>query len=213
MSNHLRIRPPFVDSVSAPVIAMSLLRSSRVLVTTLTLSLLVAGCGAGGRATYPNLAGSYTLYALTGAPVNAPTALSFLGGPTIASADFAFDVAVDINQAGDARLIPARTLAGGLARTPQRVGLQIVPGSFESLREAPKTGYDTLASRIVTAGTVVAVEIQDLGTCQYSLGGTNIYAKLVVDSIQHESRRIFGRTVVDANCGFRELMPDSIPSR
>ena len=187
-------------------------RSSRVLVIVLALAAI--GCdGSRSRATYASIPRTFALFALTGAPANAPTALSFLGGPTIADANFGFDLATDIDAAGAVRLYPIRTLAGGLAPAGKRIGLQLVSGSFDALRAAPATGYDTAGSKVVVAGSVVAVEIQDLTTCLYSLGGTNLYAKLVVDSIRSGERRIFGRTVVDPNCGFRELVPDSVPAR
>lgn len=188
-------------------------RSSRLLL--LGLALFAMACaGTGPKATYVNQKYSFDLFALTGAPANAPTAISFLGGPTVASAAFGFDVAVDIDTAGATRIYPVRSLAGGLAGTVKRIGFQTVPAtSFEALREAPSTGYDTVGSRVVTQGAVLAFEIQDAATCLYSLGGTNLYAKMVIDSIKPTQRRIFGRTVVDPNCGFREIMPDTIPSR
>ena len=186
-------------------------RTSRLLVVALALA-AVACDGVGTKAVYTNIGRGFDLFALTGAPVSAPTAILFLGGSTIADASFAFDVAFDIDNTGATRLYPVRSLAGGLVGVQKRVGLQVVPGSFESLREAPSTGYDTLGFKTVTPGTVLAVEIQDVNTCLYSLNGTNLYAKLVVDSIHTSERRIFGRTVTDANCGFREVMPDTIPS-
>ena len=196
----------------APNPLMHPTRSSRVLVLVVALA-AIACDGARSRATYASIPRSYALFALTGAPANAPTALSFLGGATIADANFGFDVAADIDPAGAARFYPMRTLGGGLAPSGKRIGLQLVSGSFEALRVAPTTGYDTAGSKVVVAGSVVAVEIQDLTTCLYSLGGSNLYAKLVVDSIRSGERRIFGRTVVDPNCGFRELVPDSVPAR
>lgn len=187
-------------------------RSSRIL--ALVLALAATACdGSRTKATYTNIPRTYALFALTGAPVNAPTAISLLGGPTIADANFGFDVAVDIDSAGTTRLYPVRSLAGALVPLSKRVGLQTVSGSFEALREAPSAGYDTLGARVVTEGAVMAIEIQDYTTCAYSLNGTNIYAKLVVDSIRKSTRRVYGRTVVDPNCGFRELMPDTLPER
>jgi hypothetical protein len=187
-------------------------RSSRLLAAVLALA-AIACDGPRTKAIYPNIARTYALFALSGAPVSAPTAISVLGGSTIADANFGFDLAFDMDAAGATRLYPVRSLAGGLAGVPKRIGLQLVPGSFESLREAPTTGYDTLGFKTVVPGSVVAIEILDIQTCLYSLNGSNIYAKLVVDSIRVPERRIFGRTVSDANCGFREVMPDTIPER
>ena len=48
--------------------------------------------------------------------------------------------------------------------------------------------------------------------CVYSLNGSANYAKFVVDSINLPSRRLFVRHVIDGNCGFRSLQPDTIPT-
>ena len=146
----------------------------------------------------------------------AATAISFLGGATHADAAFAFDVAVDIDAAGRTVVYPVRSLANGLRDLyppgVKRVGLQIVPGSFDAVREAPTTGYDTLAAKTLTPGAVLAVEMLDLGTCLYSFGGQLLYAKLTVDSVNVGTRKIYARSVVDPNCGYRSVVPDSIPT-
>jgi len=46
----------------------------------------------------------------------------------------------------------------------------------------------------------------------HSLQGSAMYAKFVVDSIDLPTRRLFVRHVIDGNCGFRSLVPDSIPT-
>jgi hypothetical protein len=196
-------------------------RSSRVLIAVATLALGAIACGVTGpKATSASFLRSFSLFALSGAPANTNTALSFVGGSTVASSGFGFDVAVDIDPSGTTRLYPVRLLGSNLApvalqATLKRVGLQVVPGSFDALTEAPKTGYDTLSAQVLVPGTVIAAEISEASTnaCLYQLGGTNRYAKLIVDSIKTSERRIFGRTVVDPNCGFRQLVPDSIPER
>jgi hypothetical protein len=40
-----------------------------------------------------------------------------------------------------------------------------------------------------------------------------LYAKLTVDSVNTASRRLYARTVFDPNCGYRSVVPDSIPER
>ena len=190
-------------------------RPLRVLAVAAALVVAVTACeGVGPRAFVPNNAYSFAIFPLTGAPVNVGTAINFLGGPTSATTSFDFAVAFDIDPAGATRIYPVRALAGGLPGGGiKRVGLQVVPGSFESLREAPRTGYDTLGGFAVQKGTVIAAEMLELRYCQISLGGSFVYAKLVVDSILPDGRRIFGRVVAGTNCGFRELLPDSIPER
>lgn len=194
-------------------------RSSRVLFVVATLALAAVACNATAtKATRPSVLRSYNLFALSGAPANTATAISFLGGESVANSAFAFDVAVDIDAAGTTRLFPVRLLGSSLANiavggTLKRVGLQSVGGGFESLREAPTTGYDTLGAQVVQPGSVVAVQLLESAYCVYDLRGTTIYGKLVIDSIRTAQRRVFARSIVDPNCGFRELVADSIPAR
>jgi hypothetical protein len=185
-------------------------------VAFVALAILAVACGdpTKPKATYANAPSNYTLYAFTGAPVNAATAINFLGGPARADAGFAFDVAFDLDASGRAVVYPARALANDLAMltsSVKRVGLQPVTGTFEALRVTPETGYDTLTARTVRVGDVLAVEMLDFNTCRYSLGGQLLYAKLTVDSIDATSRKVYARTVVDPNCGYRSVVPDSIP--
>jgi hypothetical protein len=184
-------------------------------VAFVALAILAVACGdpSKPKATFTNARSAYTLYAFTGAPVSAATAISFFAGPSRADANFAFDVAFDLDAQGRAVIYPARALASDLAGGYNRVGLQLVPGSFDALRVAPETGYDTLAARTVIPGQVLAVEMLDVrtGACVYSLGGQLVYAKLTVDSIDVATRRLFARTVFDPNCGYRSVVPDSIP--
>lgn len=188
-------------------------RPTRVALVALAVVTVACGDPTKPKATFANSLNSYTLTAFTGAPPTAATAVSFLGGATRADARFAFDVAVDLDESGRVLVYPVRSIGGGLAGALKRVGLRIVPGAFESVREAPETGYDTLAVRTVPLGAVLAVELLDFNNCFSSFGGQTIYAKLTVDSVIAASRRIHVRTVVDPNCGYRGLVPDSIPSR
>ena len=189
-------------------------------VASVALAVLGVACGDPtlAKATFSSGLATTTLYALTGAPATAPTALSFLSGPSHASATFAFDVAFDLDANNRAVVLPVRVLAGALAGVRKRVGLQILPGSFASILEVPPTGYDTLGVKTLVPGAVLAVELQDGTACfssfnQSVLTSQLIYAKLVVDSVDASTRRIFTRSVVDPNCGYREVVPDSVPKR
>jgi hypothetical protein len=188
-------------------------RPPRVVVVALAVLAVACGDPTKPKAIYANAPSSYALYAFTGAPVNAATAINFLGGAARADASFAFDVAFDLDASGKPVIYPVRAIASDLAGSVKRVGLQVVSGTFESVREAPETGYDTLSAQTVNPGTVLAVELLDLSTCLYSLGGQTLFAKLTVDSVNATTRRLYARTVVDPNCGYRSVVPDSIPER
>jgi hypothetical protein len=189
-------------------------RLPRVVVVALAVALLACGDPTLPKATTPNVFISYSLFPLTGSPSGVSNAVSFFNGPTRADATFQFDVAFDVDPTGKIMAYPVRSLAGTLAGViGTRVGLQPVSGSFESVRQAPDVGYDTLTVKNIALGTTVAVQLVDQlsGQCLYSLGGQSTYAKFVVDSVDAQ-RRLYIRSVVDLNCGYRSLVPDSIPT-
>jgi hypothetical protein len=186
-------------------------RTSRIVAVALAVLAVACGDPTKPKATYANAPASYSLYAFTGAPVNAVTAISFLGGAARADASFAFDLAFDLDPTGRPIVYPVRALASDLAGDVKRVGLQVVPGPFESVREVPETGYDTLGAKTINPGDVLAVELFDLQTCLFSPGGQMLYAKLTIDSVNATSRRLYARTVFDPNCGYRSVVPDTIP--
>ncbi|MEO8563295.1 MAG: hypothetical protein ABI601_14520 [bacterium] len=186
----------------------------RIAAVTLAAAIVACGDATRPKATSANVLLSYSLYPLTGAPAAVSNAVSFFGGPTRADATFQFDVAFDVDPTGKLVVYPVRSLAGTLAGSlGTRVGLQPVTGSFETLRVAPETGYDTISVKTLAPGQVVAVELIDqaTGQCFYSLGGQKTYAKFIVDSVD-ASRRLFLRSVIDLNCGYRSLVPDEIPT-
>jgi hypothetical protein len=188
-------------------------------VALVALAVLGVACGDPtlAKATYASGLASSTFYALTGAPASVPTSLSFLTGALHADASFAFDVAFDLDASNRAVILPVRVVAGAVAGTKKRVGLQLMTGGFDALSEVPSTGYDTLNAKTVVPGAVIAIELVDPTACYSSynltiLTSQLIYAKLVVDSIDVPGRRLFVRSVVDPNCGYRQVMPDSVPT-
>ena len=190
-------------------------RLMRVVVVALATVLVACGDPTRPKATTVNLLLQYSVYGLTGAPPATANAMNLFIGPSRADATFNFDVALDLDASGKILVYPVRAIAGPLAGlVPTRVGLQTISGSFESVREAPDRGYDTLNVKSIAPGTVVVVELVDLvqGLCIYSLNGSSTYAKFVVDSVNTSTRRFYVRSVGDANCGYRSLVPDSIPT-
>jgi hypothetical protein len=186
-------------------------RLPRVVVAALALAATACGDITKPRATLSSSLNSYEVYAFTGAPPLAFTAISFTTGTVHADARFGFDVALDLDSSGNTVVYPVRRIAGDLAGTLKRVGLQAVPGTFEAVRDVPATGYDTLGVKTLVPGAVLAVEVQEVSMCQYSTAGFYVYGKMVVDSVKTDTRRIFGRFVLDPNCGYRQVMADTIP--
>jgi hypothetical protein len=186
------------------------------LLGVVAVAVVLVACGdiTRPKATTPNLYLSYSVYPLNGSPAAVPNAVSIFAGPRRADATFQFDVAFDIDPTGKVVMYPVRALASTLAGVlGTRVGLQTMSGSFESVLQAPDRGYDTLSVKTIALGTVVAVELLDqtTGQCIYSLGGQTLYSKFVIDSVD-KSRRLWIRSVIDLNCGYRSLVPDSIPT-
>jgi hypothetical protein len=190
------------------------IRQLRVVVVALATAAVACGDPTLPKATIPNLQLNYSVYALTGAPPATANAMNLFVGPARADASFDFDVALDLDATGRISVYPVRAVAGPLAGlVPTRVGLQTVSGSFESVRVAPDRGYDTLSVKSIAPGTTVVAELVDLvsGLCVYSLTGSQTYAKFVVDSVIPATRKFYVRSVGDANCGYKSLVPDSIP--
>jgi hypothetical protein len=186
-------------------------------VAVVALATLAIACGdlTRPKATTPNIELDYPVFALTGTAVGLPNAINFFAGPTRVDASFGFDVALDLDPTGKILVYPVRSMAGPLAGTiPTRVGLQTVTGTFESVRTAPASGYDTITVKSIVPGQVVAAELiqQTSVACIYSLNGSAQYAKFVVDSVDTPNRRLWVRHVIDGNCGFRGLVPDSLPT-
>jgi len=128
--------------------------------------------------------------------------------PIAASAEF--DVAFDLDASGKVIMYPQRRIVSGV--TGRRVGLQIVPGSFESLTIAPSGGYqyDSVAVT-VEPGQVVAIQAQTT-QCSVEISPYN-YSKVVVDSVVPAINAIYFRIGSDPNCGFRSFVPDVVPSK
>ncbi|PYP77732.1 MAG: hypothetical protein DMD35_14015 [Gemmatimonadetes bacterium] len=201
--------------VSRSIIVMLPTRLFRVVALALATAAVACGDPTRPKATIANLALSYSVYGLTTAPPATSNAIDLYIGPTHADASFAFDVALDRDATGKILVYPVRAVAGPLSGVvATRVGLQTVSGSFESVREAPQTGYDTIGVKTITPGTVVVAELLDLvsGRCTFSLNGLSTYAKFVVDSVAASTGRYYIRSVGNANCGYRSLVPDSIPT-
>ena len=151
------------------------------------------------------------LYALTGTPVNTPSAYSILLPGEVrldqsTAFDFAFDIRPDsgfgLGTTGDtiAALLPRYqfgfTADGGLQPTTQK---------FDSISEAPRGGYETkLPTRIRDSSVVFATS--RLQTCNFGVYYP-YYAKLVVQRIDLAARTATIHVVLDPNCGYRSLEP------
>lgn len=192
-------------------------RFSPISAPIFTLAAFVAAisavsCGdlTGVQATLPTLTDSGVVYAINGAPIGAPTALQISTGTLVpATSAFAFDVAFDIDTGGHVVFLPLKTVASGLATT-HSVGLQVSQTPFDNLSAAIKTGYRADTALIGAADVTVLAQSNDVTTCGLALTGSNLYAKIIVRSVDLASRSMNVTFTVDPNCGFVSFL-DGVP--
>ena len=190
-----------------PEIARPKFRIAAVAVSV--LSALLGACGdlTGVPASLNTVTDSTSVYALNGAPSGAPTALHVFSGTLLpVTSSFVFDVAFDIDAAGNAVLLPQRTVASRLTSS-HSVGLQKLNASFDAVTSAPKSGYRADTAMVAPVNQVVAIQATDPDACGISLTGTTLYAKVVVLAIDRVARQLTIRYTVDPNCGFVSFAP------
>ena len=192
---------------------MHRLIDSKSRVATLVAAVLVVtgvACGSftGVPAALSVMTDSGTVYALNGAPLGAPTALHAYSGTLVpADANFVFDVAFDLDSAGNIVALPQRAVASGLATT-HTVSLATVPDTFEAVTSVPKgLSFRADTALIVKRNQVVIAQVTDGTACGVSLTGSTLFAKFVIRSIDRVNRSMTMRWVVDPNCGFRSFLP------
>ncbi|HKG94784.1 MAG TPA: hypothetical protein VKA84_22915 [Gemmatimonadaceae bacterium] len=170
--------------------------------------------------------------AVTGTPLTSPSALSLVGyradtaddlfaDPSLLRVDsiFDFDLVFDIDAAGKTVLMTPQSVANRLAVRviptslgprgvgPHRVGLQVATAgtNFETIEESPNGGfvYDSLVR--VDPGS--AVFVQSYVTFCSGLVRPFLFAKLVVDSANAATRKVYFRVTLNRNCGYRSFRP------
>ena len=158
------------------------------------------------RATIPTFVDTLTVFALTGTPPSYPSGLSIVLRQPVRVDGFAnFDVAFDIDAAGNAIIYPVKFVVSAGGSRP--VGLLKLPAAFESVLEAPSTGFETDTFFAVAPGETVVIQSAHNVTgdvCQFALS-PYIYAKIAVDSVNLASRTLYLRQGLDPNCGFRSF--------
>ncbi len=119
-----------------------------------------------------------------------------------------FDLGFDIDAAGKVIVYPARTIATAPSSTfgaqPQ-VGLQASTQAFNAIDRAPLDGYRVDTALTVSKGQVVLVRTSSDVCSLQSTGGTLLYAKFVVDSINAATRELFLRATIQPSCNFRSF--------
>jgi hypothetical protein len=183
---------------------------------------LLLGVGAGAlacadpfatTATLPTIDDTAAVYALTGAPESAPTAINItFPRAVITTPSEHYDVVFDIRH-DSVFAYPPHAIGATLA-----AGFQIASQPFDAITAAPLTGYNDSTPQFVKAGDVLIVRSQSSQCATQSIQDRLfLYAKVVIDSVfyddaapPHIPRTIWYRLRNDPNCGFLSFL-DGIP--
>ncbi|MCC7055508.1 MAG: hypothetical protein IT355_19710 [Gemmatimonadaceae bacterium] len=187
--------------------------SRATLFLALTLCATVAAaCGDpfAVKAPFQTVTDSFAISALTGTPPTA-RALWRIGQFTryrLDSVGATFDLGFDVDAAGRITVYPARTIAvppPGTVVTPPRVALQASSGAYAQADRAPETGYTVDTAVVVSQGQLVFVRSNSDFCLNQGTGGTLLFAKLVVDSVNTTTRVLHVRSTIQPSCNFRSF--------
>lgn len=170
-----------------------------------TTALIACGDPLRPQASIPTQDATLNVFALTGTPVALPTAINlFLQRAVRAEPANAYDVVFDIIDEQPVLLPPTAIGAFG------RAGLQRATGTFETITEAPRTGYNESDPLPIAVGDLVIVRAS---ASQFCFGGITpyIHAKMEITAIREADRGFTVRMRVNPNCGFRSFA-DGIPT-
>jgi hypothetical protein len=158
-------------------------------------------------ATTENIERQTPVFALTGSPIGYPTAFKFtteslVRPEVLASGTVNFDIAFDLTADNRVILYPVKQLVPQPPGGSPSVGLLKSSSTFDAIARAPDKGYTNDSSLVVSPKEVVLVKLPSAG-CIY---GDPYYAKMQIDTILPTERRMILRTLVNRNCGYRDLI-------
>lgn len=183
-----------------------------IALVALASAALIAACSATYTlppATQALTPGTVTLWALTGTPLANPSAYDVLQQTVVRTDrtsvfDFAFDIQVDSLADTSALFLPRGAL--GLSVDG---GLQVSQQPYDSITQAPNGGYqDSLPVKLAVGTVVLAASRSE--TCNFGFVYP-LYAKMRITAIDPVARSVTFDILIDPNCGYRSLKPDSLP--
>ena len=170
----------------------------------------VVGCSdpVGLRADRAVVTEGLQVYAFTGTPPAFPSAL-YSPQPAVVrpNGSYAFDVTFDIDPTGKVILTPVQ-LVGDVSLVGRRVGLLRSSTPFTQLGRAPDSGYQFDSAFVVSPLETIAMIAPHGGSddiCFQNFLSTDIFSKLMVDSVNVADRLIYFKVTVDPNCGFKSF--------
>ncbi len=162
------------------------------------------------KAPFQTVTDSFAISALTRTPASA-RALWRIGGFVryrLDSIGTQFDLGFDVDASGRITAYPARTIAKpppGTLVTPQPVALQVGTSAYADADRAPQTGYTVDTAIVITKGQTVFVRSNSDFCRTQSSGGTLLYAKFIVDSVNLVARQLLVRSTIQPSCNFRSF--------
>jgi hypothetical protein len=152
----------------------------------------------------PTLDASIEVWALTGSPANYPTVHLVPQRLTVRpDAAASFDLGFDIDADGRLLVLPVSDVVSSTLGD-RRIGIIRTSEIYNTIVEAPRTGWIYDSTLAVNVGQVFIVRVQTQ-FCQGRLQG-EVYAKYMVDSVIPAERRIRLSGRVNPNCGFRSFL-------
>ncbi len=185
------------------------MKARLALLATMCVVVVLNACGdpTSLKATALTSVDTLSVFALSGTPPSYPSGISIVARQAVRVDGFAgFDVALDIDAAGNAVVYPV-TLVVSSPGGSRPVGLLKIVGSFETVLEAPTTGYKNDASFVLAPGETIVIQSAHNGSgdiCQFALS-PYLYAKIAVDRVSLATRTLYIRMGLDPNCGFRSF--------
>lgn len=176
-----------------------------VLAAVATSAFVAASCSdpLGLQSQYTIADQPFTVYALSDSEVAAPTGMDFaLRSVVRTDGDFAFDVAFDINASHLAVILPVGQVGTPISGAPL-VGLQRSTQAYDAVTAAPTGGYVFDSTMAVHPGETMLIQAQ-VASCTGSYT-PYIFVKMRVDSVNVAEHAIHGHTVININCGSRQL--------
>lgn len=186
-------------------------RATSFLALTLC-AVVAASCGDPFKITAPfqTVPDSFAISALSNTPVSARTLWRMAGFARyrLDSVGAPFDLGFDLGPSGEITVYPARTIAQappGTGGGAPLVGLQVSTQAYAAADRAPENGYRSDTATVITRGQTVFVRSNSDFCASQNTGGTLLYAKFVVDSINLPARLLYLRAVVQPSCNFRSF--------
>jgi hypothetical protein len=154
-----------------------------------------------------NVEAHVSVFALNGTPSTLPSAFHVqTSSVRRVDATFNFDLAFDLNPAGEVLVHSVRHVASQVIPATHRVGVRFTDQPFDQVVEAPRVGYDYDSTFVFPVGQTMIIDVLEI-TCGGAILGPNIRGKAAIDSVNLSQRKIFLRVLSNRNCGFRSLAP------